>query len=104
MVRPAPKQYPPKNPSHLRKISVTLNFSKIFEQFLAEAMVLDMTPSSDPSQYGNEKGISTQHYLIKMVDRILTSLDSNKSNEAYAVLLNRLEPSQCPKMGINSFY
>ena len=108
MVTPAPKQYPPENPSHLRKISGTPNFSKIFEQFLAEAMVLDMTPSSDPSQNGNEKGISTQHYLIKMVDRILTSLDSNNSNEAYAVITHLIDWSQafdrqCPKMGINSF-
>ena len=68
IVTPAPKKFPPQTPNDLRKISGTLNFSKIFEKFLAEAMISDMSPSSDPSQYGNEKGISTQHYLIKMID------------------------------------
>jgi hypothetical protein len=33
----------------------------------------------------------TQHYLIKMVDRILTSLDSNNSNEAYAVITHLID-------------
>ena len=78
-VTPAPKVYPPQTANDLRKISGTLNFSKIFEKFLAEAMISDMTPTSDPSQYGNEKGIGTQHYLIKMIDRILTCLDTNNS-------------------------
>ena len=67
-VTPAPKVYPPQSPNDLRKISGTLNFSKIYEKFLAEVMISDMTPSSDPSQYGNEKGIGTQHYLIKMIN------------------------------------
>ena len=107
-VTPAPKQYPPEIPSHLRKISGTLNFSKQFEKFLAEAMISDMTPSSDPSQYGNEKGISTQHYLIKMIDRILSCLDKNNTNEAYAVITHLIDWSQafdrqCPKLGIDSF-
>ena len=71
-------------------------------------MVEDMTPTSDPSQYGNEKGISTQHYLIKMVDRVLTCLDENNSKEAYAVVAqlidwNQAFDRQCPKLGINSF-
>ena len=85
-----------------------MNFSKLFEKFLAEAMVIDMVPKSDPSQYGNEKGISTQHYLIKMVDRILTSLDTNNVNEAYAVVTHLIDWSQafdrqCPTLGIKSF-
>ena len=73
-------------PNDLRKIFGTLNFSKLFEKFLAEAMIKDMTSTSDPSQYRNEKGISTQYYLIKMIDRVLTCLDRNNSKEAYAVI------------------
>jgi hypothetical protein len=69
----------------LRKISGTPNFSRIYEQFLAEIVIEDMKPTRDPSQYGNSKGVSTQHYLIKMVDRILTALDTNK-DEKYAVI------------------
>ena len=68
IVTPAAKVYPPRTVKDLRKIAGTPNFSKIFEQFLAEIMIEDMKPTRDPSQYGNSKGVSTQHYLIKMVD------------------------------------
>jgi hypothetical protein len=107
-VTPAPKVYPPQTANDLRKISGTLNFSKIFEKFLAEAMISDMKATSDPSQYGNEKGIGTQHYLIKMIDRILTCLDTNNSKEAYAVICqlidwNQAFDRQCPLLGIKSF-
>ena len=43
-----------------------------------------MKPTSDLSQYGNEKGISVQHLLFKMLDTIHTQLDTNNQNEAYA--------------------
>ena len=108
IVTPAPKVYPPQSASDLRKISGTLNFSKIYEKFLAEVMICDMKPTSDPSQYGNEKGIGTQHYLIKMIDRVLTCLDKNNSKEAYAVIANLIDwkqafDRQCPMLGIQSF-
>jgi hypothetical protein len=108
MITPAPMCYPPKDPTQLRKISGTLNFSKIYEKFLAEVMVMDMAPTSDPSQYGNEKGISTQHYLVNMINRILTCLDTNNSKEAYAVIAhlvdwNQAFDRQCPTLGIQSF-
>ena len=108
IVTPAPKVYPPQTPKDLRKISGTLNFSKIYEKFLAEAMISDMKPTSDPSQYGNEKGIGTQHYLIKMLDRILTCLDTNNNKEAYAVIAELIDRNQafdrqCPKLGIEAF-
>ena len=76
--------------------------------FLSEVMIDDMKESRDPSQYGNCKGVSTQHYLIKMVDRILTVLDTNNQNEAYAVVVQLVDwaqafDRQCPKLGIQSF-
>ena len=58
IVSPVPKVYPPASEEELRKISCTLNFSKIFESILAEYLISDMKPSSDQSQFGNEKGIS----------------------------------------------
>ena len=108
IVTPAPKVYPPQTSKDLRKIAGTLNFSKLFEQFLAEVMVEDMKTVRDPSQYGNLKGVSTQHYLIKMVDRILTVLDSNNQQEANAVVVQLVDwaqafDRQCPKLGIQSF-
>ena len=75
---------------------------------LAEALISDMMPTDDPSQYGNRKGISTQHYLIKMINRILTAIDSTNRNEVSAVITLLIDWSQafdrqCPKLGINSF-
>ena len=108
IVTPVPKVFPPQTTKDLRKIAGTPNFSRLFEKFLAEIMVEDMKASRDPSQYGNTKGVSTQHYLIKMVDRILTILDTNNQNEAYAVVVQLVDwaqafDRQCPKQGIQSF-
>ena len=108
IVTPVPKCFPPQVTKDLRKIAGTPNFSRIFEKFLAEIMINDMKNSRDPSQYGNTKGVSTQHYLIKMVDRILTVLDTNNQSEAYAVIIQLIDWSQafdrqCPKQGIQSF-
>ena len=108
IVTPAPKVYPPQTTRDLRKIAGTPNFSRIFEKFLAEIMIEDMKPTRDPSQYGNSKGVSTQHYLIKMIDRILTVLDKNNQQEANAVLAKLVDWSQAfdrqsPLLGIKSF-
>ena len=108
IVTPAPKVYPPQTTKDLRKIAGTPNFSKIFERFLAEIMLEDMKPVRDCSQYGNSKGVSTQHYLIKMIDRILTVLDRNSQQEANAVIAQLVDWSQafdrqCPLIGIRSF-
>ena len=78
------------------------------EKILAILMIEDMKENLDPSQYGNEKGISIQHYLINMVHRILTALDTNNNKEKYAVIASLIDwkdafPSQCPKLGIESF-
>ena len=67
-----------------------------------------MKASRDPSQYGNEKGLSVQHYLINMINKILTSLDKNTAKEAIAVIANYIDWSsafdrQCPKLAIESF-
>ena len=108
IVTPVPKVFPPQTTKDLRKIAGTPNFSRIFEKFLAEVMVEDMKGSRDPSQYGNTRGVSTQHYLIKMVDRILTILDTNNQKESYAVVVQLVDwaqafDRQCPKQGIQSF-
>ena len=65
-----------------------------------------MAPTSDPSQYGNEKGISSQHYLIKMIDHILTTVDKSESKNAiicHLVDWNQAFDRQCPKLGVKSF-
>ena len=108
MVTPVPKKFPPEVPKDLRKISGTLNFSKLFEKFLAEAIMSDIEPNIDPSQFGNSKGVSTQHYLVKLINRVLTSLDKNTKNEKYAAFLHFIHwaqafDRQCHKLGVQSF-
>ena len=71
-------------------------------------MIADMEGKLDPAQYGNHKGISIQHYLIKMVHRILSVLDNNSKRETFAIFANLIDwkdafPKQCPKLGIESF-
>ena len=75
---------------------------------LSDFIISDMSPHMDPSQFGNEKGLSIQHYLVKMVNKILTILDSNNDDEKYAVLAQMVDWSkafdrQDPKIGIESF-
>ena len=105
---PVPKVYPTETKSQLRNISGLFNFDKVFEKLLAELMIADMEAKLDPAQYGNQKGISIQHYLIKMVHRILSVLDNNSRRETFAIVANLIDwkdafPKQCPKLGIESF-
>ena len=67
-----------------------------------------MAETRDTSQYGNEKKISAHHYLMKMLNRILTAVDTNNKNEAVSVLINMIDWSQAfdrqsHKLGIQSF-
>ena len=51
-VTPVPKVYPPLKCNQLRKISLSLNFSKILEQILSEFVVSEMKTNFDKSQFG----------------------------------------------------
>ena len=93
-ITPAPKVHPAEELSHLRKISGLLNFPKITDKILAEYLAEDMAETRDKSQYGNEKNLSIQHYLIKLVHNILCAVDQNSKKEAYAVILNMVDWSQ----------
>ena len=64
IVTPVPKVYPPQTVKDLRKIAGTPNFSRIFEQFLAEIRIYDMKPNRDPSQYCNSK----YAVIVQLVD------------------------------------
>ena len=105
---PVPKVYPTVKKTQLRNISGLLNFDKVYEKLLAEMIISDMEEKLDPAQYGNQKGISIQHYLIKMIHRIISVLDNNSRRETFAVIANLIDwnnafPRQCPKLGIESF-
>ena len=67
-----------------------------------------MEKNIDPSQYGNMKGKSINHYLIDMINRMLTTLDNNSKKDTFAVVANLIDwskafPRQCPKLGVDSF-
>ena len=105
---PVPKAYPPQNTSQIRNISGLLTFDKIMEKLISELIISDMSKNIDPAQYGNQKGLSIQHYLIDMLHRILTALDGNSRRETFAVIANLINwnnafPRQCPTLGIESF-
>ena len=67
-----------------------------------------MKHSLDPSQYGNQKHLSIQHYLVRFLHRILTSTDKNSKGEVNAVLCLFIDwkqaySRQCHTLGVNSF-
>ena len=109
MVTHAPKVYPPDSVNELRKISgVINNLSKIAEKMLGQFMILDMSKTRDQSQYGNEKGISVNHYLVNMIHEILMCVDKNTANEKFAVFCSLIDwrqafDRQCPTLGVQSF-
>ena len=107
-VTPVPKVHPPEKLSDLRKISGLMNFSKITDKILAQYIVDDMRIKRDKTQYGNQKNLSIQHYLVKMFDTILKNLDQNSSKKSIAVLLSMIDWSQAfdrlsHVLGVKSF-
>ena len=90
----------------LRPISGLKVFNKITEKFFSDIMIKDMKDKIDPSQFGNQKGLSTQHYLVKMIHKILSSLDNNSKGDIFAVIASFVDWKQAfnrqdPTLGIN---
>ena len=107
-VTPVTKIYPPEKRKDLRKISCLLNFSKIADKVVAELLTEDMEEKRDKSQYGNQKNISIQHYLVKMLHKILISVDKNSKKEAFCAILHMVDWSQAfdrqsHRLGVQSF-
>ena len=63
----------------------------------------DIAPKIDKSQYGNQKGTSTEHLIVKLMDRILRLLDNN--NTQSAVIASMLDWSSAfdPSLAIEKF-
>ena len=64
---------------NVRKISSTSDYSKIFEGFLKDWILEDISDKLNLSQYGGRKGTGTEHMIVNLVDRILKLLDSSES-------------------------
>ena len=108
IVTPVKKVPQPKVIDDLRNISGLMMVNKIMEKVTCKMIVSDMKNQMDPTQFGNKKGVSIQHYLVKMMDRIISALDNNSKGEAVAVIVTMIDwrqafPRQCPTLAIQSF-
>ena len=90
-ITPVPRVFPPKKLDKLRPISGLKVFNKIAEKIFSTIMIEDMKAKIDPSQFGNQKGLSIEHYLVKMIHKILTSLDNNSKGEIFAVIASLID-------------
>ena len=99
-VTPIQKVPQPKKISDLRKIALSSDYSKLFEGFLKDWILDDISEKIDPSQYGAKKGSGTEHLIVAFVDRVLKSLDSVTSRSAvisaavdWSAAFDRLDPT-----------
>ena len=53
-----------------------------------EIIISDMKDHKDPSQYGNQHGLSIQHYLIDMIHKILGESDKKGVNAVLATFVD----------------
>ena len=67
-VVPVEKVSHPTSVKDLRKISLTSEFSLVFERIIKEWLMYDIGPNIDKSQYGNMKGSGTEHMIVCMMD------------------------------------
>ena len=91
IVTPVPKVPVPKNRDDLRNISGLMNLNKVMEKLVCPMIVEDMRSSLDKSQFANQPGLSTQHYLIRLIDRILSATDNCSKGECVAVLATLID-------------
>ena len=94
LVTPIGKVSNPKTVKDLRPISCLMTITKIMEKIVCKYVVNDLKNNLDISQFAGQKGLSTEHYLVKMIDRILGYLDRNSTDESCAVLTTFLDFSQ----------
>ena len=76
-VTPAPKQI-----SDLRKISSTSDYSKLFEGYLKDWIMEDISENIDIGQYGGQPGMGTEHLIVCLLDRVLQLLDRHPDKSA----------------------
>ena len=108
VITPIPKQYPVLKVGMLRPISALLSFNKVQEMAICQLIASDMSANLDPTQYGNRKRTGIQHYLVKMLHRILSETDSNSRGKIKAILATFIDwkeaySRQSHILGVKSF-
>ena len=69
----------------IRKIACTSDYSKLFEKFLKDWILEDISGNLSPTQYGGQKGMGTEHVIVNLVDRVLKLLDNSTTSPAVIV-------------------
>ena len=95
MITPVPKVSQPKSTDDLRPIAGLMTLNKVFEKVICKYVTDDMKQHLDPGQFGNQKGQGTNHYLVKLIHRILSALEEGGSRgEPTAVLIHLVDLSK----------
>ena len=107
-VTPVPKVNNPQSANNLRKIAGLPNLSKVMEKIIVKYLVEDMRAKLDLCQYANQANQSINHYLIKLVDKVLSVLDGSTKGEHTAVIATLVDWSkdfdrQDPTLAIKNF-
>ena len=82
---PLPKCNPPTSMADLRPISITPICGKMIEFIMMIELEKDIRGKLDNDQYGNTKGSSTTHYLIKLTDEAFRNTDIGKATTAVTI-------------------
>ena len=80
-ITPVGKKSPAETLDDIRLISNLPILNKIQESVISDKVVSDMKSNIDPTQYDNQRNTSIKHYLVKMMDQIVTSVDSNSKGQ-----------------------
>ena len=80
----------------VRTISKTSFLSKLLESLLGDWLLPIVEPYLDPGQCGGLRGSSINHYLIKLLDFIHTTIDQHTP---HAVVLAALDQSKAYNQG-----
>ena len=82
---PLKKVPSPENKDDIRGIGLTSWVSKQLERFVLNWIWPFIKPHIDPDQMGGVSGCSIEHYIVKMLHFILTSMDGNRDAAVLAV-------------------
>ena len=82
---PIPKVNPPRSLSDLRPISKTPIGGKMIEKAIMSELEIDIEGKLDNTQYGNCKGSSTTHYLVKLMDQAYSATDKKHAATALTI-------------------
>ena len=82
---PIPKINPPKSLSDLRPISKTPIGGKMIETKIMQELGKDIKGKLDSDQYGNVKGSSTTHYLMKLTNEAFVSTNRGDATTAVTI-------------------